>query len=184
MKKLCCAALLLSALTGVCSSPAVSEQEWTGQELSFDFKDIDIRDLFLVFADISELNVVLDPGVKGNVTLKLINVPWDQALDIVTKNQGLGYTFEGKVIRIAPLPKFIQEMKSREAFERQLALNAPLVTRLIPLNYAKAAEIERVVKRLLTPKGSCIADPRTNTLIITDIASNIDAIQNAINGLE
>lgn len=182
--RFCRATLLLLVVTGACSLPAIAEERWAGQEISFDFKDIDIRDLFLVFADISGMNVVLDPSVKGTVTMKLVEVPWDQALDIVTRNNGLGYTFEGNVIRIAPLGKFIQEIKSREEFERQRALSAPLVTRIIPLNYAKAAEVERIVKRLLSPKGSCITDSRTNILIVTDIASNMEAVQNAVSGLE
>ncbi len=160
------------------------EKQYTGEPFSFDFKDIDIKDLFRFIADISGLNVILDPAVKGSVTLKLTEVPWDQALDLITKNQGLGYTIEGNVIRIAPIQKIADEEKKRADAERQQMLSAPLVTKIKPLSYAKASEVDRVIKRLLTPKGTSIIDPRTNTLIITDINTNIDAIINLIDTLD
>lgn len=160
------------------------EKQYTGEPFSFDFKDIDIKDLFRFIADISGLNVILDPAVKGSVTLKLTEVPWDQALDLITKNQGLGYTIEGNVIRIAPVQKIADEERKRAEQERQMMLSAPLVTKIKPLSYAKAADVDRVVKRLLTPKGTSIIDSRTNTLIITDINTNIDAIINLIDTLD
>ena len=147
-------------------------QQWSGEPFSFDFKDIDIKDLFRFIADISGLNVVLDPTVKGTVTLKLTDVPWDQALDVITRNQGLGYVLEGNVIRIAPLSRLEQEETARARLEEERMLNAPLVTKIIPLSYAKASEMEAIVKRLLTRKGSTIVDRRTNTLIITDVEIN------------
>lgn len=82
---------------------------WNGERTTFDFKEIDIRDLFRFIADISGLNVILHPSIKGSVTLKLTDVPWDQALDVITRNEGLGYTVEGNVIRIAPLTVLAQE---------------------------------------------------------------------------
>jgi len=149
-----------------------TSRTWSGEPFTFDFKDIDIKDLFRFFADISGLNVILDPAVRGSVTLKLTEVPWDQALDLVTRNQGLGYTVEGNVIRIVPFSKLEQEEIARRKIEQERVLNAPLVTKIIPLSYAKAAEIEPIIKKLLTRKGSTIVDRRTNTLIITDIETN------------
>jgi type IV pilus assembly protein PilQ len=160
------------------------EKQYTGEPFSFDFKDIDIKDLFRFIADISGLNVILDPAVRGSVTLKLTEVPWDQALDLITKNQGLGYTIEGNVIRIAPIQKIADEEKKRADAERQQMLSAPLVTKIKPLSYAKATDVDRVVRRLLTPKGSSIIDSRTNQIIITDINTNIDAIINLIDTLD
>src|SRR5262245_36439998 len=82
----------------VMQNQTINEQEkWTGERTSFDFKEIDIKDLFRFIADLSGLNVILHPSIKGSVTLKLTDVPWDQALDIITRNQGLGYTVEGNV---------------------------------------------------------------------------------------
>jgi type IV pilus assembly protein PilQ len=161
-----------------------AQKQYTGEPFSFDFKDIDIKDLFRFIADISGLNVILDPTVHGSVTLKLTEVPWDQALDLITKNQGLGYTIEGNVIRIAPLSKIEAEERQRRLVEEQQFLSAPLVTKIRPLSYAKSAEIDVIVKRLLTKKGSSIVDRRTNTLIITDIDSNIDSVMNLIDTLD
>lgn len=163
---------------------ASGEKQYTGEPFSFDFKDIDIKDLFRFIADISGLNVILDPAVKGSVTLKLTEVPWDQALDLITKNQGLGYTIEGNVIRIAPVQKIADEERKRAEAYRQQQLSAPLVTKIKSLSYAKATEVDRVVKRLLTPKGTSIIDTRTNNLIITDINTNIDPIMNLIDTLD
>lgn len=155
----------------------ISEPEkWTGERTSFDFKEIDIKDLFRFIADISGLNVILHPSIKGSVTLKLTDVPWDQALDVITRNEGLGYTVEGNVIRIAPLTVLTQEATARMRAEEQIALSAPLVTKIKVLSYAKAADMEKIVRRLLTPKGTVIADARSNMLIITDIGSNVDKI--------
>lgn len=150
--------------------------KWTGERTSFDFKDIDIKDLFRFIADISGLNVILHPSIKGSVTLKLTDVPWDQALDVITRNESLGYTVEGNVIRIAPLTILGQEAAVRARAESEIALSAPLVTKIKVLSYAKATEMERIVRRLLTPKGTVIADARSNLLIITDIGSNVEKI--------
>lgn len=155
----------------------ISEPEkWTGERTSFDFKEIDIKDLFRFIADISGLNVILHPSIKGSVTLKLTDVPWDQALDVITRNEGLGYTVEGNVIRIAPITVLGQEAAARARAEEQIALSAPLVTKIKVLSYAKAVDMEKIVRRLLTPKGTVIADARSNMLIITDIGSNVDKI--------
>lgn len=158
-------------------TPQISEPEkWTGERTSFDFKEIDIKDLFRFIADISGLNVILHPSIKGSVTLKLTDVPWDQALDVITRNEGLGYTVEGNVIRIAPITVLGQEAAARMRAEEQIALSAPLVTKIKVLSYAKAVDMEKIVRRLLTPKGTVIADARSNMLIITDIGSNVDKI--------
>jgi type IV pilus assembly protein PilQ len=160
------------------------EKQYTGEPFSFDFKDIDIKDLFRFIADISGLNVILDPAVKGSVTLKLTEVPWDQALELICKNQGLGYTIEGNVIRIAPIQKIADEERKRADAVRQQMLNAPIVTKVKYLSYARAADVDRVVRRLLTQKGTSIIDNRTNAIIVTEINTNIDQIINLIDTLD
>jgi type II secretory pathway component HofQ len=155
---------------------AKSSTRWTGQPMSFDFKAIDIADLFRFMADISGLNIILDPSVKGAVSLKLTDVPWDQAFDLIAKNQGLGYTVEGNVIRVVPYAKLAQEARVRSDAQAQQMMNGSLITEIIPLNYAKATEMDKLVKKLLSPRGSSIADARTNTLIVTDIEPNMRAI--------
>ena len=169
---------------GTLQDRASAQKEYTGEPFSFDFKDIDIKDLFRFIADISGLNVILDPSVRGSVTLKLTEVPWDQALDLITKNQGLGYTIDGNVIRIAPLSKIEAEEAQRRRVAEQQFLSAPLVTKIVPVSYAKAQEVDTIVKRLLTKKGSSIVDRRTNHLIITDIDTNIDSILTLIETLD
>ena len=149
-----------------------SRAQWSGEPFSFDFKDIDIKDLFRFIADISGLNVILDPSVKGTVTLKLTEVPWDQALDLITRNQGLGYSIEGNVIRVAPYSKFEQELAAQRRIEQEKMLNAPMITKIIRLSYSKAADADLIVKKFLTQKGSTIVDRRTNTLIVTDVETN------------
>ena len=161
-----------------------AQKQYTGEPFSFDFKDIDIKDLFRFIADISGLNVILDPSVRGSVTLKLTEVPWDQALDLITKNQGLGYTIEGNVIRIAPLSKIEAEEEQQRRVAEQQFLSAPLVTKIVPLSYSKAQQVDAIVKRLLTKKGSSIVDIRTNQLIITDIDTNIDSVVSLIDTLD
>lgn len=163
---------------------STEQKQYTGEPFSFDFKDIDIKDLFRFIADISGLNVILDPSIKGSVTLKLTEVPWDQALDLITKNQGLGYTIEGNVIRIAPLNKIVAEERARVAAEKEQMLSAPLVTKIKPLSYSKAKDVDKVIKKLLTPKGTTITDDRTNTIIITDITSNIDQVLGLVDTLD
>jgi type II secretory pathway component HofQ len=150
--------------------------KWSGEPTSFDFKDIDLKDLFRFIADISGLNVILHPSIKGSVTLKLTDVPWDQALDVITRNEGLGYTVEGNVIRIVPITILGQEAAARARAEQEIAFSAPLVTKIKVLSYAKATEMEKIVRKLLTPKGSVIADARSNMLIITDIGPNVEKI--------
>src|SRR5205085_5324153 len=92
---------------------STTQKKYTGHPISLDFKDGDLQDIFRLFADISGLNVVVNPGISGRVTLKLNEVPWDQALDLILKANGLGYTLEGNVIRIAPLAALQNEEQQR-----------------------------------------------------------------------
>jgi type IV pilus assembly protein PilQ len=167
------------------------EKVYTGELISLDFKDGDIQDIFRLFAEISGLNVVLQPGVSGRVTLKLNEVPWDQALELVLKTNKLGYIQEGNVIRIAPLSQLAEEETERRKLAEEKALAGELNTYTKPLSYAKARAIEPLVKRNLSPRGDIVIDERTNTLIITDLPNyltNVDALiqtlDTAIPGVE
>jgi type IV pilus assembly protein PilQ len=167
------------------------EKVYTGELISLDFKDGDIQDIFRLFAEISGLNVVLQPGVSGRVTLKLNEVPWDQALELVLKTNKLGYIQEGNVIRIAPLSQLAEEETERRKLAEEKALAGELNTYTKPLSYAKAKSIEPLVKRNLSPRGDIVIDERTNTLIITDLPNyltNVDALiqtlDTAIPGVE
>lgn len=167
------------------------EKVYTGELISLDFKDGDIQDIFRLFAEISGLNVVLQPGVSGRVTLKLNEVPWDQALELVLKTNKLGYIQEGNVIRIAPLSQLAEEETERRKLAEEKALAGELNTYTKSLSYAKAKSVEPLVKRNLSSRGDIVIDERTNTLIITDLPNyltNVDALiqtlDTAIPGVE
>ncbi|HEY5908509.1 MAG TPA: AMIN domain-containing protein, partial [Vicinamibacteria bacterium] len=127
--------------------PATGAKKYTGAPISLDFKDGDLQDIFRLFADISGMNVVVNPGVSGKVTLKLNEVPWDQALDLILKANGLGYTLEGNVIRIARLSDLQKEETDRRKLAEEKALAGDLGTLTTRISYAKAQELSDVLKR-------------------------------------
>jgi type IV pilus secretin PilQ/predicted competence protein len=158
---------------------------YTGHPISLDFKDGDLQDIFRLFADISGLNVVVNPGVSGKVTLKLTEVPWDQALDLILKTNGLGYTLEDNVIRIAKLADLQKEEQDRRKLAEEKALAGDLLVQNFRLSYAKAKELEATVKKVaLSPRGQIITDDRTNTMIVTDLALNLEKTKGLIADLD
>jgi len=161
------------------------EKQFTGHPISLDFKDGDLQDIFRLFADISGLNIVVNPGVTGKVTLKLNEVPWDQALDLILKANNLGYTLENNVIRIAPLSALQREEQERRKLAEERALAGDLQFWSKRLSYAKAAELEATVKKVaLSARGTITLDPRTNTMIITDLPVNIERAKDLITDLD
>jgi type IV pilus assembly protein PilQ len=161
------------------------EKKYTGAPISLDFKDGDLQDIFRLFADISGSNVVINPGVSGKVTLKLTEVPWDQALDLILKTNGLGSTVENNVIRIARLSDLQREEQERRKLAEEKALAGDLEVVRKRLSYAKAAELEATVKKVaLSARGNITLDPRTNTMIITDLPDNIRAAHDLIADLD
>ena len=164
---------------------AGAQKVYTGHPISLDFKDGDLQDIFRLFADISGLNVVVNPGVSGKVTLKLTEVPWDQALDLILKTNGLGYTLEDNVIRIAKLSDLQKEEQERRKLAEEKALAGDLLVQNFRLSYAKAKDLEPTVKKVaLSPRGQIITDERTNTMIITDLALNLEKTRSLIADLD
>lgn len=163
---------------------AASTPKYTGEPISVNLKDIDLKDFFRLIHEISGLNVVLDPSVHGSVTLVLDDVPWDQALDIVLKNNGLDRELQGKVLRIAATETLRKEAVERRAQAEAVALavDRQTITRL--LSYAKAKDAVPIVKKFLTARGDIIADERTNALIISDIPSVIPSLDKIITQLD
>jgi type IV pilus assembly protein PilQ len=160
------------------------EKKYTGDPISVNLKDVDLKDFFRLIHEISGLNVVLDPAVRGTVTLVLDQVPWDQALDIVLRNNGLTKEIDGNVLRIAT-----QDTLKHEADQRRDLLKAQTdavepvtVTRV--LSYAQATPMVTTIKRFLTPRGDVFADIRSNTLIIRDIPSSIPKIDNLLRQID
>ena len=165
--------------------PAGQEKQFTGHPISLDFKDGDLQDIFRLFADISGLNIVVNPGVSGKVTLKLNEVPWDQALDLILKANNLGYTQENNVIRIAPIASLQREESERRKLEEERALAGALVVWSKRLSYAKASELEATVKKVaLSARGTITLDPRTNTMILTDLPANLERAKELIADLD
>ncbi len=158
---------------------------YTGKAISLNLVDADIRQVFSVFHDLSGLNFVLDPAVAGAVTIVVDEVPWDQALDLILQNNGLEMTLEGNVIRIAPVVKLAQEAAARRQLREAKELEANPVTITRTLSYAKAADVDKVVRdAILSTKGRVIIDQRTNTLIIRDIPDRVDAIDKLLTTLD
>ena len=165
--------------------PATGAKKYTGAPISLDFKDGDLQDIFRLFADISGLNVVVNPGVSGKVTLKLNEVPWDQALDLILKTNGLGYTLEDNVIRIARLSDLQKEEQEKRKLAEEKALAGDLQVARKRLSYAKANVLEPTIKKVaLSPRGSITIDERTNTMIITDLDSFLSKAQDLIADLD
>ncbi|RMF77040.1 MAG: type IV pilus secretin PilQ [Acidobacteria bacterium] len=149
---------------------------YSGTPISLQLVDADIKQVFGLFHDISGLNFVLDPSVSGKVTIVVDNVPWDQALDLILQNNGLDMVLQGNVVRIAPVTKLAQEAAARNALRDAKELEGTPVTITRTLSYAKAKDVERVIRQaILSPKGRVMVDERTNSLIIRDIESRIEA---------
>ncbi|MCZ6777803.1 MAG: type IV pilus secretin PilQ [Acidobacteria bacterium] len=163
---------------------AGEDQVYTGKLISISFRDADLKDVFRLFHEISGMNVVLDPGVAGKITIILDNVPWDQALDIILKNNGLDKVFENNLIRIASTQKLAQEASARKALKEAQEMEVEPVTFTRVLSYAKVKDILKVVKKLLSKRGDVIDDERTNSLIISDIPRKKEAISRLIDALD
>src|SRR6266849_2305568 len=164
-------------------APAPAKQ-YTGDPISVNLKDVDLKDFFRLIHEISGLNVVLDPAVRGTVTLVLDEVPWDQGLDIVLRNNGLTQEIDGNVLRIAT-----QDTLRREADQRRDLLKAQAdaveqVTSTRVLSYAKATAMRETLRRFLSPRGEILADERSNTLIIRDIPTVMPQVDNLIRQLD
>ncbi|WP_180129651.1 MULTISPECIES: type IV pilus secretin PilQ [unclassified Acinetobacter] len=179
---------------------------YTGKKISLDFQDIEVRRVLQLLADFTEINMVAADTVQGNITLRLKDVPWDQALDIVLKTKNLDKRRNGNVIWIAPVSELIKAEEEEAKALRQSMKLAPLQTEYLTLSYAKAAELEKLITQsktagnsgssnnsnnadddrgnLLSPRGTISADTRTNTLIINDTAQNIDQIRKMVDLLD
>jgi type IV pilus assembly protein PilQ len=158
--------------------------QYNGELISLDLKDYDIKDFFRLISELSGLNVILDPNVMGTITLKMIEVPWDQALDVVLKNYQLGGQLQGNVLRIATNATLQAEENARKALRDAQDLASPLVTRTFILNYTKASDMAATLGRLLSPRGTIIQDARKNALIVSDIPSQFTRLDDMVRFLD
>ncbi len=168
---------------GPASAP-VQEKRYTGDPISVDLKDVDLKDFFRLIHEISGLNVVLDPSVHGTVTLVLDEVPWDQALDIVLQNNGLSSSIQGNVLRIATQDTLKREAEQRRDLARAQSESVELVTETRTLSYGNATKLRDVLRRFLSPRGDIFSDDRTNTLIIRDVPATLPALNDLIRQLD
>ncbi|HDP26295.1 MAG TPA: type IV pilus secretin PilQ [Deltaproteobacteria bacterium] len=161
---------------------------YSGEKITLDFQNADIHNVLRIIADVSGLNIVTSDEVKGTITIRLKNVPWDQALDVVLESKDLGKMAVGNVVRIAPAAKIkaaqdrlLESRKTQEQLE-------PLTTHVIPVNFAKASDIATTIKGrevgLVSERGSITAEDRTNVLIVKDIKNNSDEIRAMVKKLD
>ena len=186
--------------------PTLEERVYSGEPLSMEFQDVEIRSVLDILAQFTEMNIVASDSVAGNITLRLINVPWDQALDIILKSKNLGKRENGNVILVAPSTE-LAEQEARE-LEAQEAVQsyAPLRTEYIRLSYAKAQDVLTLISQgsgssggggtsglanrgndnntLLSDRGTVTVDERTNTLIVKDVANSIENIRTLIGKID
>ncbi|MFW2076271.1 type IV pilus secretin PilQ [Acinetobacter sp. ULE_I010] len=186
-----------------------ASQSYTGKKISLDFQDIEVRRVLQLLADFTGINMVAADTVQGNITLRLKDVPWDQALDIILKTKNLDKRRNGSVIWIAPVTELIKSEEDEAKALAQSVKLSPLQTEYVQLNYAKATDIEKLIVQgknsntssggsasggvdtlgdsvgsLLSPRGTISTDPRTNTLIINDTSQKIDQIRKMIDLLD
>jgi type IV pilus assembly protein PilQ len=159
---------------------------YTGKKISLNLVDTEVKQIFRLFHEISGLNFVLDPAVEGKVTIVLDNVPWDQALDIILKNNGLDKQFENNVIRIAPTQKLASEAAQRKQLKEAKDLEVEPITITRTLSYAKAEDVEKVIRDggILSTRGKVMVDKRTNALIISDIPKKLQPLDQLISTLD
>src|SRR5467141_4346011 len=173
-----------NAAATVANSQTSSTGRYTGEPISVNLKDVDLKDFFRLIHEISGLNVVLDPAVKGSLTIVLDEVPWDQALDIVLQNNSLDKQLNGNVLRIATRSTLKNEAETQRDLEKAQAEAIAPVTVTRVLSYSKAATMSATLKKFLSPRGDILYDDRSNQIIIRDIPSVIPVVDNLIRQLD
>jgi type IV pilus secretin PilQ/predicted competence protein len=158
--------------------------KYSGEPISVNLKEVDLRDFFRLIHEISGLNVVLDPNVKGTLTIVLDDVPWDQALDIVLKNNDLDKQLDGNVLRIATKATLQKEAEENRDLAKAQAEAADVVTTTRVLSYAKATTMATTLKKFLSSRGDLVADDRSNTVIIRDVPTTLPVLDNLIRQLD
>jgi len=176
--------MLVAQVPSTFTTPQEAVKRYTGAVGDFDFQGADLRAVLRSFAEVSGLNIVIDSAVDGTVDIKLMRVPWDQALDVILKSNKLSYLVEGNVVRIVPLSVLDAENLARQRLADSQA-PASLETRTFALNYAQAAELEPLLKiAVLSKFGYIQHDKRTNVLIVRDIPERLDATADLITTLD
>lgn len=196
----CACSMLVLGHVSTAASPAPSQAQpplgpsaqapgqartYTGTPVSLDFQQADLRAVLRVFQEVSGLNLVIDPAVQGTVDVALRDVPWDQALDVILRANKLGFVIDGTIVRIAPLTVLADEEAQRRKLADEQALAGELRVLTKTLSYAKAEELQGLItKSALSQRGTVQVDPRTNTLIITDLPARLATADELISTLD
>jgi type IV pilus assembly protein PilQ len=171
------------SLSSVAQEGAASRR-YQGKKITIDLMDADIINVLRLLGDVSGKNVVIGDDVKGNITIKLKNVPWDQALDVILKTKGLDMEQRGGIIRVAPKVQLDAERTARLNLEVIRRQQVPTTVRLIPVNYAVAAELVPQIRELLSERGRVTFDQRTNVIIVEDIRDNLEQAERLVRTLD
>jgi type IV pilus assembly protein PilQ len=169
---------------------AEEKKEYTGERLTLNFQDIDVRSVLQLLADTSGQNIVVSDSVTGNLTLRLQNVPWDQALDIVLRTKGLDKRRQDNVIIIGPTDELASREKAELAAHKEVQELSPVHTEFLQVNYAKVADLAKLIKTanakdsMLSARGSLSVDERTNTLLVQDTADKLQDIRRLVQTLD
>ena len=153
---------------------------FNGEPLSLKLKDADIRDVLRTFADLTGLNMAIDPGVNGSVTVDFVDVPWDQALDLILRQNSLTYSLEGNVMRIGTIERIAAEVAAQRRLAEEERLNVPLATLSFKLSYARATDVAGLLRDIASPRARIIMDARTNQLVISEVPIYLQTMQNLI----
>ena len=155
-----------------------------GDPVTLDFRDADLRDVLRVLSEVSGLDFVLQPGVSGRVSLRLTETPWDQALDVILRSHGLGHLLDGGVLRVGALADLAAEQMDRQRHEEQRELSGELVTLRRTLAFVEPEQVRELLESRLSERGTLIADPRTGTVLMTDIGARVREIESVLDALD
>ena len=165
-------------------TPPTAEKKYTGQRISLDFKDADIKNVFRLLAEVSGLNIIVTDDVVKKVTVRLVDVPWDQALALLIDTNGLGKEQMGNVVRISSAAQLKEEKEALKAAKDAEDNLEPLQTAYLSINYAKVKDLVEKIKPSLTPRGVIVADERSSTIIVRDIKLGIDEATTIVSRLD
>jgi len=158
--------------------------KYPGKKVSLDFQDADIINVLRLLAEVSKLNMVIGDNVAGKVTIKMLDVPWDQALDVILKMKGLGKVYEDNVLRIDTLSNIARQQEDEAKAKDAMVKAEDILTQILPVNYAKAGDIAESIKKSLSTRGDITVDIRTNMLIIKDIKDKQEEIDKLLKILD
>ncbi|HVT43164.1 MAG TPA: type IV pilus secretin PilQ [Thermoanaerobaculia bacterium] len=161
-----------------------AERIYTGEPIDLNLKDADIKDVLRLFAQLTGLNIAIDPQVSGTVTVDFAGVPWDQALELILRQNGLAFELDGNVMRIGTLARLSAEQAQERKLEEDKRLNVPLTTISHKLSYARAGDIQGLLKDIASPRAKIVIDSRTNQLIITEIPEYLQTMLNMIETID